>query len=331
MVRISLGLVVFSGVVLLSSCSDSKRSSRDHDAGEGGEGGDASGGTTGKGAAAGRAGSAGKGGSGGASGSASGGTAGKGTAGKGGAAGSSAGGTDSAGASAEGGADTGGDGNAGAGESGSGGAGGGAGEGSAGEGNAGAGGEPSTLTGCERTPRGDVLVSADFSSDVFLDSAWTKSDTSVSLAGGLVTIGADAGYDDYVEVALASATLPIVIEVRARTAETATTADILPVVVAFYEGRWVDVAYSTSWGWMLSNASAYAESQIRAPTQGEWVSLRALIGATSSELCVKRESDESYGRVATTSMTLPSGITAVRIRQAWDYLYEIDELRVVEP
>ena len=366
MVRSCLGLVVFSGLIVMSSCADSKKSSRDHDAGEGGEG-EPGGGTAGRGGAAGATGKGGRGGAGGTAG---------GAGRTGGSAGTPAGGSDDGGTS---GSDSAGDGNAGSGEGGvdaggSSGEGGNAGESSAGEGNAGTGGnggnagtsnagtsnagnagtgnagnagagnagnagagdggtggQPSTPTGCERTPTGAVLASTDFSTDIFANPAWTRSDTSVSIADGVLSIGVDTAYDDYVEVGLTNATLPIVIELRARTLELAAISEIQPIIVAFYEGRWVDATYSSNWGWMLSNSSAYADSQLLAPAQGQWARLRVLLGTTTSELCIEREGDTAYGRVVTTTMTLPSAIPAVRVRQAWDYRYELDEMRVLKP
>ena len=198
--------------------------------------------------------------------------------------------------------------------------------GAAGEGGA----DVETRTGCEREPQGAVLLDADFSADLFADGAWTRSDSSVTLSGGNLTIGADGAADDYVGVDLTGATLPIVLELRERTTEADPINEVMPVNELFFDGVWLDATYIADSGWMLSN-SDYSGSHTQAPEQGEWITLRVLLDTNASELCAKKEGDAAFTRVTTSNLALPDTLFNVHVRQAWDFRYELSALRVQRP
>lgn len=326
--KTSLSVVIGTLLVATSSCGDSGSSDDDDDAGERTAG-------SGKGGAgAGRGGTAGapsggrsmstgggspRGGSGGTAGEA--GNNGPGQSGEGGAPNGNGGTGGKAGSGARGGS-----GGTTSGDAGT------TGTGTAGESTAGNGGEPSTPTGCEREPAGTVLVDADFTSNVFLDSTWTRSeDTSVTLSGGIVSITTDGDVDDYIQVALTNGTLPLVIDIRQRTVESTPHNEVIPVTEMSVGGTWVKTTYLTDTGWLLSATSDFSGSHIEGPAQGEWVTVRALIDVGTSELCAKKDSDASFTRVTTTELGLSAAIENVHVRQAWDFSYEISSLRVQRP
>jgi hypothetical protein len=201
---------------------------------------------------------------------------------------------------------------------------------SSGSGGAGEGGAVEARTGCEREPEGAVILDADFSSDLFADSAWARSDSSVALSEGIVKIGADAAVDDYIGVELTGATLPVVLELRERATESDPINEVLPVNELYFDGVWLDATYLADSGWMLSN-SDYSGSHTSAPDQGGWITLRVLLGTDGSELCVKKDGDAAFTRVTTSSLTLPDTLFNVHVRQAWDLRYELSTLRVQRP
>jgi len=79
---------------------------------------------------------------------------------------------------------------------------------------------------------------------------------------------------------------------------------------------------------LLWPAPDTSDSHTNAPVQGEWITLRVLLGTNGSELCAKKDGDTAFTRVTTSELTLPDTLFNVHVRQAWDFRYELETLRI---
>ncbi|HEX9621908.1 MAG TPA: hypothetical protein VF989_17300, partial [Polyangiaceae bacterium] len=143
------------------------------------------------------------------------------------------------------------------------------------------GGQGGALGPCSLPAGSEVLVDESFDSDVFLLPRWTRTDTSVSVAGGLLVISADESNDDYADLALLNQPMPIVIELRERVVSGGQSYRFV-TLEAFYSspaGRVAAMYYEgVNAGWQLTTEDDFTGSVVNGPSaEGEWSTLRLFL------------------------------------------------------
>jgi hypothetical protein len=242
---------------------------------------------------------------------------------------SSGSGGDQGGIAGDGGADTGGSGNAATGgRAGSGGGSGGGSSGGTNGGQAGNGGSAGGEDGeCSRPLAGIPVTNEEFDSDVFA-AMWTRSDTSVSVSGGLLRIGPDGSDDDYAEFPLNSTALPVFFEARARVVSGNA---VFPLTTLFYTGFAAIYLASGSdpASWQFSGDGFQTGSQLPNwdASVGDWITARAFINVGGGMLCAKRESDANFTKIVTSGWSsTATSLQRLRLRQHFDEVVEIDNV-----
>lgn len=199
---------------------------------------------------------------------------------------------------------------------------------------AGNGGQGGVSNACNVPAASAVLIDEPFTSDVFTGNVWARSDGSVTVQNGLLSIVANGNWDDYAECSLTNGNLPIVVEARLRNVSGGGS-DWLPVVESHYDtsGNRVAVGFSNAsgYGWTIDPSGGPSGSFVDAPTaEGDWITYRIFLRSDGGVLCVKNDTESDFEMVATGSWQIPSTITTVRCRQAWDAVSEVDYIRVLK-
>jgi hypothetical protein len=205
----------------------------------------------------------------------------------------------------------------------------------AGAGAMGGGGSGGMASDPECVFSNDVIVVFDetFDTDVFGTTSWDRTDTSVNVSGGYLTIAPDDAYDDFAEIELSGA-MPLVIEARLHNVPPSGVPDWLPVVETFYGDTSTKVAityYSTEgYGWVIDAGGGWSGSHVNAPSaDGEWMTVRAFIRSDGGALCTKSDAQAGFTLVATKTWSLPGGLIRLRARQSYDASAEFDWIRIV--
>jgi hypothetical protein len=185
---------------------------------------------------------------------------------------------------------------------------------------------------CELTTGATVLLDEQFSADVFTNTGWARTDTSVTVSGGLFKIASDQQYDDYGDVGL-MAMAPIVVEVRMRNVSGGSD-EITPVVEVHFgtdSPGVVSITYNKreGYGWVFGPPGVNTGSTIEAPaSEGVWTTIRAFLRTTGGTLCAKRDDETGFTLAGSSSWQLPKAITRLRLRQNYDDVSEVDRVTV---
>lgn len=188
--------------------------------------------------------------------------------------------------------------------------------------------------------RGAFGYRDDFNQDVFQDGSWTRSDASVSVntTEGLLHIGHDWSWDDYARTDV-SFKLPVVIEARMRLVSDGRNYT-LPALHVYFgsdeENIYVTYLSDPAAGWALGReqdqpSPVYNGEHDRAPAAGvEWSTVKVIIRQDGGELQVKRQTDPDFQTVASRnwSTQLPYTMTAIKFRQPWDAVIDVDYVDV---
>lgn len=190
-------------------------------------------------------------------------------------------------------------------------------------------------SGCELPAGTVVLLDEPFNTDVFTSGGWVRTDTSVTVSGGLFKIAGDNQYDDYGDISL-TAMAPLVVEVRMRNVSGGTE-ELTPVVEVHFgtdTSGVVSISYNAhaGYGWIFGPPGAYTNSTIEAPeSEGVWTTIRAFLRVDGGTLCAKRDDEMSFTLAGASIWQLPKSITRLRLRQNYDDVSEIDRVIIRQP
>ncbi len=178
-----------------------------------------------------------------------------------------------------------------------------------------------------------TLFSEQFSTDVFGNGDWARSDGSISVntTDGWLHIGAGGGYDGFAEK-IVNLSSPITVESRMKLVSGGNNYR-LPALKLYYgptDDDVVDIFYlrndNSQYGWRFKG---WTFLETHSPTgENIWVTVKAIIRADGGELLAKFDSDNAFTSIITKSWSIPNTIVKIRYGQPWDAVCEIDYISV---
>lgn len=183
--------------------------------------------------------------------------------------------------------------------------------------------------------RAAVLLDEQFNTDVFLDSSWSRSHSSVAIdiPNGWLRIGSNGAAGDFADKHCPFP-LPLVIEWRERTFSGSGSTFSLPILQLWW-GPTGDGSYHVTYvqeilpipsGWLLgiwTNVHTLGTT-----SWDQWRTVKAIIRSDGGELFAKLDGDLDFTPISSATWTVPSEITRIRLSQHSDDVSDFDYVKV---
>jgi hypothetical protein len=180
---------------------------------------------------------------------------------------------------------------------------------------------------------GAELLNEQFSSDVFCNGEWQRTDSTsvtVDTDHGWLHIAADGDYGDYASKPI-TIKLPIIVETRMRLVSGGEDYT-LPALEFLYDqaAMPIGITYNTGLGgWLFGVSPDFTYIHTHGPSaENTWTTVRAVIRETGGELYARYDNEPDFTYVTASTFTLPNPVIQVKLRQHWDAVIDIDYITI---